>query len=115
MNNPPLPALQQQTLDDDTLDCLVRDLGQCASILDVRGKTAARGHAADEVLTLADAVISLRQGRLRGVQIRYCFDGGEWLDTLVTTPAGIHLTRISVRDAGLSNSQDGGARVEMAN
>lgn len=115
MNDPPLPALQRQILDDDTLDCLVRDLGQCASILEVRGKAAACAHAADEVLTLADAVFSLRQRRLRGVQIRYRFDGGEWLDTLVTTAVGIHLTRISVSDVGLSNSPDAGARVEMAN
>jgi hypothetical protein len=92
-----LPPLQQHDLDDEALDSLVRDLTQLAEILEVRGKRGP-GYATIEELPLHDAIGQLREQLIRGVQIRYLFDGQEWLDTLIVTAAGIRLTRLLLDD-----------------
>lgn len=103
MNSQPLPALQQQLLDEDTISCLVRDLGAFASILEIRGKSGQSAYATLDFSTVADAVAGLRSGLARGVQIRYLFEQREWLDTLLATPAGIRLTRLAVEDTQSSD------------
>lgn len=94
MSELPLPALQQQILDEDMLTQLVSDICALTTVLEVRGKCAASARAATESLTLTDAMAQLRQGALRGVQVRYRYDGFIWLDTFLAAPAGIRLTRM---------------------
>ncbi len=104
--NSPLPALQQQILDEETIDVLAQDLSALATILEVRGKGGSRAHANTEALTLADAVASLRVGKLRGVQVHYLYNHREWSDTLTASPAGIRLTRICLSDAKPDGAED---------
>jgi len=102
----PLPALQQQMLDEETLNSLVQDLSALATILEVRGKGGSRSHANDEALTLGGAVGSLCEGKLRGVQVHYLYNHREWSDTLTASPAGIRLTRICLSDARPGGAED---------
>ncbi|MBK9992313.1 MAG: hypothetical protein IPP19_16735 [Verrucomicrobia bacterium] len=93
---PKLPALQQTVLDEATLDALFRDLAQCTQILAVIPKGAPQAYAAERGIDLEAARAGLASGIFRGVQVRYRYDGQEWCDTLLATPGGVRLVRISV-------------------
>ena len=92
-----LPELTQAVLDDATLDQLFVDLASLTQVLEVSAKYAERGYVAPEAsrLTLADARVLLARRAVRGVQIRYRYDGTEWWDTLMLTPAGVRIVRIA--------------------
>ncbi len=105
--NSPLPALQQHVLNEETLNSLVQDLSALATILEVRAKGESRRHANAGAFTFADAVGSLLDGKLRGVQVHYLYDQREWSDTLIASPTGIRLTRICLSDARPDDAEDG--------
>jgi hypothetical protein len=94
-----LPALQQAALDRETLEALFRDLSQCVSLLAVLPKGVAQGHAAEQGISLEAAKEGFIAGTLRGVQIRYLFEGQEWCDTLLNSPSGPRLVRINTSEA----------------
>lgn len=87
----PLPDLHTGDLDADTLAALFDDLERHAGVLDVLVKGAAGAHASDAPVPLREAQAMLAAGRVRGVQIRYRWDGAEWRDTLLRLP---HATRV---------------------
>ncbi len=89
----PLPELHQSTLDAETLDALFADLEACTEILAVLPK-AGPGHTQPENIALADGRDQLLSGQLRGLQIRYRYQGEEWWDTLIHRGNSIHITRI---------------------
>jgi hypothetical protein len=88
-----LPQLQQVAVDDALLDALVTDLAALTEILCVMPKAGA-GRVVPKTMPLQEGVQMLREGNLRGLQIRYRYEGDEWWDTLMQTPNGIRLTRI---------------------
>lgn len=88
-----LPQLQQIEVDDALLAALVGDLTQLTEILCVMPKAGA-GRVVPKNMPLEEGAQMLLQGDLRGLQIRYRFEGAEWWDTLMQTPKGIRLTRI---------------------
>ena len=45
---------------------------------------------------LRQAVAALQDGRLRGVQVRYEWQGRQWLDTLLRSQEGLRLVRLEV-------------------
>lgn len=96
---PKLPALQQTVLDAATLEALFRDLAQCTQILAVLPKGAPQAYAGDRAISLDAAREGLASGAFRGVQVRYRYDGQEWCDTLLATPGGVRLVRISLDEA----------------
>jgi hypothetical protein len=87
------PQLQQVAVDDALLDALVADLTALTEILCVMPKAGA-GRVVPKTVPLDDGAQMLREGNLRGLQIRYRYEGDEWWDTLMQTPNGIRLTRI---------------------
>lgn len=89
-----LPQLQQVAVDDALLDALVADLSALTEILAVMPKAAAAGRVVPQNVSLGEGVQQLRDNNLRGLQIRYRYEGDEWWDTLMQTPNGIKLTRI---------------------
>ncbi len=90
-----LPALHQGVLDAATLDQLVIDIETCTEVLEVIPKFGAESYVGeDEVIDLRKAISMLGEGQLRGVQIRYKYDGSQWWDTLMGTPKGVRLVRI---------------------
>ena len=90
-----LPELHQGVLDSATLDQLVVDIETCTEVLEVIPKFGADSYVGeDEVIDLRKAISMLGEGQLRGVQIRYKYDGSQWWDTLMGTPQGVRLVRI---------------------
>jgi len=83
-----LPDLQQTVLDAATLDTLFADLAAHAQVLSVVPKLASNAMVAERVITLDNARAGLRDGTLRGVQVRYRFESREWCDTLIAAPGG---------------------------
>ncbi len=88
-----LPQLQQVEVDDALLDALVTDLTALTEILCVMPKAGA-GRVVPKTMPLAEGAKMLRENNLRGLQIRYRYEGDEWWDTLMQTPSGMRLTRI---------------------
>jgi hypothetical protein len=89
-----LPDLQSSTLDAETLDQLFFDLAKLAEVLDVRLKAAATARANAAAASLEDARLALVQGQTLAAQVRYRFQGVEWIDTLMKTADGVRLVRM---------------------
>ena len=83
-----LPPLQQAMLDAATVDALFADLASCTRVLAVVPKRVLRTMTEEAPIDLAAARAGLRDGSLRGVQIRYRYDGREWCDTLMPMAGG---------------------------
>lgn len=90
---PSLPELHQSVLDLAGLDALEADLTSCAEVLAVIPK-AGPGHVAFESIDLSAGMDQLRQGGLRGLQVRYHYQGAEWWDTLIAESGAFRITRI---------------------
>mgnify|MGYP001357911529 CR=1 FL=1 len=91
----PLPELQQSLLDAETFDQLFRDIIACAEVAEILPKYTAEGYVPEgATLLLEEACAMLKRGELRGLQVRYRYQGADWWDTLMNTPAGLRLVRI---------------------
>ncbi len=90
----PLPELNQERIDADTVRALFHDVAACAELLEVilKGAPAARAEARHSTLEQARAL--LLSGAVRGVQIRYIHEGVEWWDTVLAMHSGFRLVRI---------------------
>lgn len=97
-----LPELHQAELDPATLEALFTDLEAFTKILAVIPK-ATQGHVEPKNISLNQGRELILKGQLRGLQIRYQYDGNEWWDTLICTPSGVRITRIKQE---YSNSND---------
>lgn len=96
VNAPPkLPDLNQATLDWPGVEALLRDIATCTQVTEIIPKAVAQGYVTDGVaLTLADARCLLEERAVRGLQIRYRYEGADWWDTLMVLPEGWRLVRI---------------------
>lgn len=97
-----LPPVNEALLDAPTLDALVADLLAHAELLDVWTKGGPTARAELAPTDLATAIAALRAGRVRAIQIRYRHGGAEWRDTLLDTPSGVRLVRVSTPSSGVS-------------
>ncbi len=88
-----LPELTQTELDPETFHALFTDLEACTEILAVIPK-AGPGYTAPKTISLTEGQHLLISEQIRGLQIRYTYDGDEWWDTLISDGACIRLTRI---------------------
>lgn len=88
----PLPELHQGELDEGTLRALFDDLERHTEVLDVLVKGA--GYANEAPVPLREAQAALTSGAVRGVQVRYRWDGAEWRDTLMRTAGGVRVVRM---------------------
>jgi hypothetical protein len=86
----------QAGLNADAIEQLFADLTASAEVLFVQGKAGAGRYASIEPLTLASARERLASGGITGVQIRYRFEGREWIDTLLRVGHGFRLVRCRV-------------------
>jgi hypothetical protein len=93
--SPALPDLNQSMLDSATFEALCRDLRACTEITEVIPKYGAEAYVPEDAqLTLERGWELLQAGQLRGLQVRYRYDGADWWDTLMKTSGGIRLVRI---------------------
>jgi hypothetical protein len=93
---PPVPPLWQADFDEAALEQLFVDLATAAEVLSVRGKVNPVLAASPEPLDLGAARDQLFAGVLTGVQIRYRFDGHEWVDTVLRNGPTFRLIRCRV-------------------
>ena len=92
---PKLPDLNQATLDWAGVVALLRDIATCTEVTEIIPKALAQGYVTEGVvLTLADARRMLEERAVRGLQIRYRYEGADWWDTLMVLPNGWRLVRI---------------------
>jgi len=90
-----LPELTEAYVDLPLLERYFDDLARCAEIGEILPKQAPRERVVlDHAWTLSEAKSALIAGQVRGIQIRYLYDGGEWWDTLLAQEAGIRLVRM---------------------
>ena len=90
-----LPDLNTSMLDAAQVDQLLRDIELCAQITEIIPKVAARGQVPDTAsLTLAQARELLAARAVRGLQIRYRYEGADWWDTLMLVGDQFRLVRI---------------------
>lgn len=92
-DGPPVPMMVEGLIDAATLTQLFADLEAAGTILGVREKGGPAAFAAAGEITPADARERLLAGTARAVQVRYHFDGHEWTDTVLATPAGFRVVR----------------------
>jgi hypothetical protein len=89
-----MPELTQARLDPATLEQLFIDIAMCTKVIDVTAKLAAAEMIPRQRLTLDDAHELIRTRGVRGVQIRYLYDGSEWWDTIIVNADGVRVVRI---------------------
>lgn len=92
-----LPELQQSYLSPQLLQAYAADLLECAVIFDLQLKLAAEAYVADSgaSLSLDEALGALERREVLGLQVRYMWQEQAWWDTLMWTPEGLRLVRIS--------------------
>ncbi len=90
-----LPELYEGELDEAGLRALFRDLAAATQIEDIRCKQRAEQHAEASPLSAQAALEGLLEGRVRGVQVRYRYDGQSWCDTILATTRGHRVARLA--------------------
>ena len=95
----PLAELTQADLDEDTLQVLLRDWLESTHVLEVTVKGGATRRAQSAPQTLPELVEQLQRGELRGIQVRYRWNGAEWLDTLLGLDSVVRIVRTRLFDA----------------
>jgi len=89
------PELFQGPLEPQALERLIADIKVCTEIIEVIPKYSATGYVDDSAkVDLDDAVEQLKQGKLRGLQLRYRYEGDQWWDTLIRQAQGVKLVRV---------------------
>lgn len=92
---PRLPELTQGLLDAGTVDRYFADLEACAELEGILVKASAQAMVGGQPpTTLSEARALVHGGTVRGVQIRYRYDGSDWCDTLMPSPQGVRLVRL---------------------
>ncbi len=93
--DPPLPDVFRGELDPAGLGRLFSDLAGFATLDEVRVKGPPGRRCMEDTPTLGDALARLLSGDVRGVQVRYTFEGRGWCDTVLVLSAGRYaLTRL---------------------
>jgi hypothetical protein len=92
-----LTEIKEAILDDAELRKLFADIATYSRVEEVTMKASPRARS-EVVRRLPELYLKLIERRVYGAQIRYEFDSGCWLDTLVTTPSGCRLVRVRLPD-----------------
>jgi hypothetical protein len=90
-----LPPLHTATLDLSQVEHLLADIEACTTHLEILPKFAAQGRVPEVAsVSLQTAREMLAQRRVRGLQLRYHYDGADWWDTLMVTGNLFRIVRI---------------------
>ena len=90
-----LPELREGELDEAGLCALFRDLAEATQIEDIRCKQRSERHADASPVSVQEALEGLLEGRVRGVQVRYRYEGQRWCDTILATTRGHRVVRLA--------------------
>jgi hypothetical protein len=92
---PSLPVLHTTVLNTAQVETLLRDIEACTELVDILPKYAAQGHVPDRAgVTLAEARTLLASRAVRGLQLRYRYEGADWWDTLMLAGDRYRVVRI---------------------
>lgn len=98
---PPLPELHSSTLDDAQVAQLLADIEACTELTEILPKFAAQQYVPEAAaVTLAQAREWLATRAVRGLQLRYRYDGADWWDTLMQDGNRYRIVRIRHDFAG---------------
>lgn len=87
MNRTQLPEVFEADLDDESFKALAAELSEVALVALLR--------ESPRPVPLQRALDDLREGRTRGVRVRYRHQGDAWMDTLMPGESGVcRLVRI---------------------
>ncbi len=90
-----LPELHGATLSMDQVAALFGDIAACAELLEILPKYAATERVPDRSALTLDQAAGLLQSRVvRGLQLRYRYEGAVWCDTLMQASEGYRIVRI---------------------
>jgi rhamnogalacturonyl hydrolase YesR len=90
-----LPELHGATLRMDQVHDLLDDIAACTELLKILPKYAVTERVPDRAaLTLDQAAELLRSRAVRGLQLRYRYEGAVWCDTLMQANEGYRIVRI---------------------
>ncbi len=92
-DGPPPPEMCEAVLSREEIQALVADLSAHTQILGTQCKAAPQQQTPPHNLPLESAIDQLFSRAVMAVQVRYRFDGHEWTDTLLNSPAGVRLVR----------------------
>lgn len=87
--------LNQADLDPDTRDALFADIATHTRVVACLIKGAPAGYAPERQYPLEAARDLLAAGHIRGMQIRYVYQGRQWWDTLIAQGTTTRLVRIA--------------------
>lgn len=90
-----IPDVHESFLDRETYEQVLDDIAAVTEILDVIVKGAPERHAREEDIGLQAARELFESGTVQAFQMRYRWDGLEWRDTVMRTPKGVKIVRIS--------------------
>lgn len=85
-------------IDPATLEQLFVDWAGAAEVLAVMAKGGTTDRAHGGTLSLEEGRALFMDKKVRGLQVRYRYEGSEWWDTLMRTPAGVRIVRIEQED-----------------
>jgi hypothetical protein len=98
LKNPPtpeLPELHGTILETAGMHQLLDDIEDCTEVMEILPKFAAQSHAPDRsALTLSEAREMLANRAVRGLQIRYRYQGADWWDTIMVLGSQFRIVRI---------------------
>ena len=90
----PLPEIGEGLLIPSELAQLFRDYDRCTGSVEIVVK-GGRGYVTNQSQPkLQEAEQLLLQRGVRGIQVRYEYEGARWCDTLMPTDGGVRLVRI---------------------
>jgi hypothetical protein len=94
-NDAPLPPMSDAVLDAQQLAALFGDYHACLDAVEILVKRGP-GYASDGPQpSLSEAQQLLAAGAVRGLQVRYRYQGAQWCDTLLPVEGGVRLVRIA--------------------
>lgn len=91
------PTLYEAVWDREQLRQLFADLNQAAEIQHVQVRTEVDGSRGDRTVTLGEAEALFEAGQAAAIQVRYCFDGEQWCDTVMIDANAARIIRTRIR------------------
>ncbi len=92
---PELPALHTTMLDFAQVEQLLTDIELCTQLQEIVPKYAAQGQVPETAqVTLAQARELLSARAVRGLQLRYRYEGADWWDTVMVLGEQFRVVRI---------------------
>ncbi len=89
-----LPELEEGLLDEAALRTLCEEILAHTELDQVLAKGPSGGHTPNKGWDLGEALEALIGAQVRGIQLRYRYQGKAWFDTILRSPDGYRVVRM---------------------